>query len=134
MTSQFRRVCLVVLDSAGIGEMPDAAAWGDAGADTLGNILKSREVRLPNLQKLGLGNIRPLNGVAAVDPPIGSYGKCTLKSNGKDTTTGYWEMVGIVLEKAFPTFPKGFPDRIINNIVLYFSRLSLEPSICLMTV
>lgn len=117
MTAQFRRVCLVVLDSAGIGEMPDAAAWGDAGADTLGNILKSREVRLPNLQKLGLGDIRPLNGVPAATSPIGSYGKCTLKSNGKDTTTGHWEMAGIVLEKAFPTFPQGFPDRIINQFV-----------------
>ncbi|MDI1242915.1 MAG: phosphopentomutase [bacterium] len=117
MTAQFRRVCLIVLDSAGIGEMPDAAAWGDAGADTLGNILKSRDVRMPNLQKLGLGNIRPLNGVPAAPSPIGSYGKCTLKSNGKDTTTGHWEMAGIVLEKAFPTFPNGFPDRIINEFV-----------------
>lgn len=97
--------------------MPDAAAWGDAGADTLGNILKSREVHLPNLQKLGLGNIRPLSGVPAATLPIGSYGKCTLKSNGKDTTTGHWEMAGIVLEKAFPTFPKGFPDRILNQFI-----------------
>ncbi|MEO5859224.1 MAG: phosphopentomutase [Pyrinomonadaceae bacterium] len=118
MTARFNRVCLVVLDSAGIGEMPDAAAWGDAGADTLGNILKSRKVLLPNLQKLGLGNIRPLNGIPAEPSPIGSYGKCTLKSNGKDTTTGHWEMAGIVLEKAFPTFPKGFPDRIINQFVI----------------
>lgn len=117
MTAQFRRVCLIVLDSAGIGEMPDAAAWGDAGADTLGNILKSREVRLPNLRRLGLGNIRPLNGLPPDESPIGSYGKCTLKSNGKDTTTGHWEMAGIVLEKAFPTFPNGFPDRIINQFV-----------------
>lgn len=113
----FRRVCLVVLDSAGIGEMPDAAAWGDAGADTLGNILKSRDVRLPNFQKLGLGNIRPLNGVPAEASPIGSFGKCTLKSNGKDTTTGHWEMAGIILEKAFPTFPKGFPERILDRFV-----------------
>lgn len=117
MTSRFRRVCLIVLDSAGIGEMPDAAAWGDAGADTLGNIFRSREVRVPNLQKLGLGNIRPLEGVPAEASPIGSYGKCTLKSNGKDTTTGHWEMAGIVLEKAFPTFPNGFPDRIIDKFV-----------------
>lgn len=113
----FRRVCLVVLDSAGIGEMPDAAAWGDAGADTLGNIFKSREVHVPNLQKLGLGNIRPLNGVDSVESPIGSYGKCTLKSNGKDTTTGHWEMAGIILEKAFPTFPDGFPERIVDRFV-----------------
>jgi len=117
MTAKFRRVCLMVLDSAGIGEMPDAAAWGDAGADTLGHILDSRKVDLPNLQKLGLGNIRPLAHLPAIENPIGSYGKCTLKSNGKDTTTGHWEMAGIVLEKAFPTFPDGFPPEIIDEFV-----------------
>jgi phosphopentomutase len=114
-TPKFRRIVLMVLDSAGIGEMPDAAAWGDAGADTLGNILKSRKVNLPNLQKLGLGNIRPLDRLPAIDSPVGSYGKCTLKSNGKDTTTGHWEMAGIILEKAFPTFPNGFPPRILDQ-------------------
>ncbi len=107
----------MVLDSAGIGEMPDAADWGDAGADTLGHILESRAVHLPNLQRLGLGNIRRLAGLPAVEDPIGSYGKCTLKSNGKDTTTGHWEMAGIVLTKAFPTFPNGFPPRIIDEFV-----------------
>lgn len=115
--NSFARICLVVLDSAGIGEMPDAAAWGDAGADTLGNIFRSRTVSVPNLQRLGLGNIRPLDGVPAAAEPTGSYGKCTLKSNGKDTTTGHWEMAGIVLEKAFPTFPQGFPSRIIDKFV-----------------
>lgn len=114
---KFKRICLLVLDSAGIGEMPDAAAWGDAGADTLGNILKSRKVNLPNLQKLGLGNIRPLAGLDAVETPTGSFGKCALRSNGKDTTTGHWEMAGIVLEKAFPTYPKGFPEAVIDAFV-----------------
>ena len=117
MENRFGRICLMVLDSAGIGEMPDAAEWGDAGADTLGNILKSRTVNLPNLGSLGLGNIRPLSGVPAAESPIGSYGKCTLKSNGKDTTTGHWEMAGIILQTAFPTFPNGFPDRIIDRFV-----------------
>ncbi len=107
----------MVLDSAGIGEMPDAAEWGDAGADTIGHILERRAVWLPNLQRLGLGNIRPLSGLPPVEAPIGSYGKCTLKSNGKDTTTGHWEMAGIILEKAFPTFPHGFPPRIIDRFV-----------------
>lgn len=97
--------------------MPDAADWGDAGADTLGHILASRKVNLPNLQRLGLGNIRPMRGIDPSDKPIGSYGRCTLKSNGKDTTTGHWEMAGIVLEKAFPTFPKGFPARIIDEFI-----------------
>ncbi|HRH40419.1 MAG TPA: phosphopentomutase [Pyrinomonadaceae bacterium] len=117
MKNKFRRICLMVLDSAGIGEMPDAANWGDAGSDTLGNILKSRKVNLPNLQQLGLGNIRPLQDLPAIENPIGNYGKCTLKSNGKDTTTGHWEMAGIILKKAFPTFPDGFPPRIIDEFV-----------------
>lgn len=115
--AKFDRICLVVLDSAGIGEMPDAAAWGDAGADTLGNIFKKRLINVPNLQSLGLGNIRPLEGLPAVESPIGSFGKCTLASNGKDTTTGHWEMAGIILEKAFPTFPEGFPPRVIDRFV-----------------
>ncbi len=117
MGNKFRRVCLMVLDSAGIGEMPDAANWGDAGSDTLGHILASRKVNLTNLQKLGLGNIKPLPDLPAIEKPIGSFGKCTLKSNGKDTTTGHWEMAGIILKKAFPTFPQGFPPRIISEFV-----------------
>jgi phosphopentomutase len=107
----------MVLDSAGIGEMPDAADWGDAGADTFGHILESRKVELPNLRSLGLGNIRPLKGLPPVEKPIGSYGKCTLKSNGKDTTTGHWEMAGIILKRAFPTYPNGFPPRIVDEFV-----------------
>ena len=107
----------MILDSAGIGEMPDAASWSDAGADTLGNILKTRKVALPNLQKMGLGNIKTLQNLPAIENPIGNYGKCALKSNGKDTTTGHWEIAGIVLEKAFPTFPEGFPERVINKFV-----------------
>jgi len=117
MPTKFDRICLMVMDSAGIGEMPDAAEWGDAGADTLGHILESRTVRLPNLQRMGLGNIRPLTRVPAEQDPTGSFGKCALKSNGKDTTTGHWEMAGIILEKAFPTYPTGFPERIVRAFV-----------------
>jgi phosphopentomutase len=117
MSFRFNRICLMVLDSAGIGAMPDAADWGDAGSDTFGHILESREVHLPNLQKLGLGNIRSLKNLPAIEHPVGSYGKCTLKSNGKDTTTGHWEMAGIILKKAFPTYPQGFPPRIINEFI-----------------
>jgi phosphopentomutase len=117
MNAKFNRIVLIVLDSVGIGAMPDAESWGDAGADTLGNILKTRKVNLPNLQKMGLGNIKELNELPASDYPTGNFGKCTLKSNGKDTTTGHWEMAGIILEKAFPTFPNGFPERIINEFV-----------------
>jgi phosphopentomutase len=113
----FNRIILMVLDSAGIGEMPDAAAWGDEGSDTLGHIFASRRLHVPNLGSLGLGNIKPLHGLGPAADPIGSFGKCTLKSNGKDTTTGHWEMAGIILKKAFPTFPAGFPPRIIDDFV-----------------
>ena len=113
----FERIILIVLDSAGIGEMPDAAEWGDAGSDTIGHILASREVRLPNLQGYGLGNIRPLMNLPPSENPRGSYGRCALRSNGKDTTTGHWEMAGIILERAFPTYPRGFPQAIIDRFV-----------------
>jgi phosphopentomutase len=113
----FERITLIVLDSLGMGEMPDAADWGDAGADTLGHICESREVRLPNLREWGLGNVRPLSGVAPAAQPRGSYGRCALRSNGKDTTTGHWEMAGIILEKAFPTYPEGFPAEVIERFV-----------------
>ena len=116
-TSVFNRVVLIVLDGAGIGAMPDAPAWGDAGSDTLGHICESREVHLPNLQSLGLGNIRPLHGVAEIEKPLGAYGKCALASNGKDTTTGHWEMAGIILERAFPLYPNGFPKSIIDAFI-----------------
>jgi phosphopentomutase len=113
----FNRITLIVLDGAGIGEMPDAEAWGDKGSDTFGHILESRPVHLPNLQRYGLGNIRPLKGVPALAKPRGSYGRCALRSNGKDTTTGHWEMAGIILEQAFPTYPNGFPHSIIDQFI-----------------
>src|SRR5215211_4872599 len=113
----FNRVLLIVLDGAGIGAMPDAPEWGDAGADTFGHILESRPVRLPNLQRYGLGNIRPLQAMPPLDQLRGSYGRCALRSNGKDTTTGHWEMAGIILERAFPTYPNGFPASVIDRFV-----------------
>jgi phosphopentomutase len=113
----FNRITLIVLDGAGIGAMPDAPEWGDAGSDTFGHICESRQLNLPNLQSIGLGNIRPLAGVAKIEKPRGCYGKCALKSNGKDTTTGHWEMAGIILERAFPTYPKGFPQSLIDEFI-----------------
>ena len=115
--SAFNRIVLVVLDGAGIGAMPDAPEWGDAGSDTFGHIMESRSVRLPNLQRYGLGNIRPLKDLPPLENPLGSYGRCALRSNGKDTTTGHWEMAGIILERAFPTYPNGFPKTIIDRFV-----------------
>jgi phosphopentomutase len=89
ITYPFNRITLIVLDGAGIGAMPDAPEWGDAGSDTFGHILESRPVHLPNLQSIGLGNRRARQGVPPADEPRGSYGKCTLRANGKDTTTGF---------------------------------------------
>src|SRR5262245_60117554 len=114
MTSPFDRVLWVVLDSVGIGEMPDAAAYGDKGSDTLGNIARLRPLHLPNLCRLGLANIRPFAGLDPAPDPQGAYGRCTLASPGKDTTTGHWEMAGIHLAKPLPLFPNGFPPEIME--------------------
>jgi phosphopentomutase len=111
----FRRVIWIVLDSVGIGEMPDAEKYGDAGSDTLGNIARQRQLHLPNLCQLGLANIRTLTGLAPAAKPSGAYGKCSLASPGKDTTTGHWEMVGIHLEKPFPLFLHGFPPEVMDE-------------------
>lgn len=113
----FNRITLIVLDGAGIGEMPDAPEWGDAGSDTFGHVLASRQVHLPNLRRYGLGNIRPLQSVPPAEHPEGSYGRCALRSNGKDTTTGHWEMAGIILDQAFPTYPNGFPPSVIDHFI-----------------
>ncbi|HWQ89842.1 MAG TPA: phosphopentomutase [Desulfitobacteriaceae bacterium] len=110
------RVIIIVLDSVGIGELPDAATYGDCGSNTLGNMACSLDgLHLPNLAGLGLGNIAPLAGVIAEDMPQGNYGKMAELSPGKDTTTGHWELAGVVLEKAFPTFPHGFPTEFIRR-------------------
>ena len=110
-----RRAIFIVLDSVGIGEMPDAPEYGDGGSNTLGNIARVRGgLHLPHLQECGLGNISPIQGVEPVQSPTGSFGKMAEKSPGKDTTTGHWEMAGVVLEKAFPTFPHGFPEDFIQ--------------------
>jgi phosphopentomutase len=111
----FPRVTWIVLDSVGIGAMPDAAAYGDVGSDTLGNIDRRRALHLPNLAKLGLGNLKPLPSVAPVERPSAAFGRCALASPGKDTTTGHWEMVGIHLAKPFPLYPRGFPPEIMDE-------------------
>ncbi len=121
----FNRVIWIVLDSVGIGEMPDAAAYGDAGSDTLGNIAKQRALHLPNLCRLGLANIKPLHGLEPAAKPIGDFGKCALASPGKDTTTGHWEMAGIHLEKPLPLFPRGFPPEIMEPFEARIGRHTL---------
>ncbi len=110
----FHRVFWVVLDSVGIGEMPDAAAYGDAGSNTLGNIARLRPLRLPHFQALGLGNIAHLEGIAPEPAALGGFGRCALASPGKDTTTGHWEMAGIHLESPLPLYPHGFPPEVLD--------------------
>ncbi|HZT38685.1 MAG TPA: phosphopentomutase [Bryobacteraceae bacterium] len=122
---RFRRVVWIVLDSVGIGEMPDAAAYGDSGSDTLGHIARLRPLNLPNLRALGLGNIRPLDGIDPAVCPLGAYGRCALASPGKDTTTGHWEMAGIHLERPFPLFPHGFPRDIMDEFERRIGRSTL---------
>jgi phosphopentomutase len=112
---RFQRVIWIVLDSVGIGELPDAAEYGDVGRTTLGHIAESRPLALPNLLRLGLANIAPLAHLQAVASPLGAYGKGATRSPGKDTTTGHWEMAGVWLDQAFPTYPHGFPAELIAD-------------------
>src|SRR3954465_4055909 len=112
----WRRVVWIVLDSVGVGAMPDAPEFNDPpGADTLGNIARRRTLRLPNLCRLGIGNIKPAPHLEPVSDPLASWGRCTLASPGKDTTPGHWEMVGIHLDRPFPLFPDGFPRSIMDD-------------------
>jgi len=110
-----KRAILIVLDSVGIGEMPDAHLYGDVGSHTLGNIAEAvKGMDIPNLEALGLANIEPLLGVKPQDTPLGAYGKSAELSIGKDTVTGHWEMAGVILEKPLKTFPDGFSDEIMD--------------------
>lgn len=114
----FKRVIWIVLDSVGIGEAPDADLFGDIGADTLGNIIKERGyLHIPNLEKLGLFSIDGTNLPMSTVTPTGAYGKARELSNGKDTTIGHWEMIGIHTKQAFPTYPMGFPKEIMDEFV-----------------
>ena len=110
------RVILIVLDSVGIGELPDANLYNDAGSNTLGHIAQYfPDFRIPNLTAMGLGNIDKSNKLAKTEKPTAAYGKAIEQSAGKDTTTGHWEICGVVLKKPFPTFPNGFPKTFINR-------------------
>ncbi|WP_165996417.1 phosphopentomutase [Bacillus sp. Cs-700] len=117
MTKRFKRVFLVVMDSVGIGEAPDAEQFDDLGADTLGHIADHMNgLKMPNMEKLGLGNIRELNGISSVEKPMAHYTKMMEASNGKDTMTGHWEIMGLHIEQPFRTFPEGFPDKLISEL------------------
>ena len=122
----FERIVWVVLDSVGVGAMPDAPEFHDPpGADTLGNIARLRGLKLPHLARMGLGNIKPFQGIPPAAAPTGAYGRCTLASPGKDTTTGHWEMVGIHLAKPFPLYPNGFPAGVLNEFERRIGRHSM---------
>lgn len=115
---KYRRVFTIVIDSLGVGPMPDAAAFGDAGADTLGHIAAHFDaLKIPNLQKLGMANLKSLHGVAPAEKPLAYYGQLREASNGKDTMTGHWEMMGLHITKPFKTFTEhGFPQELIDEL------------------
>jgi phosphopentomutase len=119
MTNLSKRAVIVVLDGVGIGAAPDAGSYGDEGSDTLGNVARAvGGLDLPNLARAGLGNIAPLRGVAPTEEAAAAWGMLVPASAGKDSTTGHWEIAGVHLETAFPTYPQGFPEEIVDE----FSR------------
>ena len=119
------RVILIVLDSVGIGELPDAAAYGDEGSDTIGNISRTVPLKLPTLRSLGLPRVALVQGMAPIDRARGAYGRMAEQSAGKDSVTGHWELTGVLLEKAFPTFPHGFPPDLMEAFERRTGRGSL---------
>ncbi len=121
MNQREPRAIVLVLDSVGVGALPDAAEYGDVGSNTLGNTSRAvGGLAMPLLGSMGLGNITPIEGVPPVANPLASWGRCAEHSAGKDTTTGHWEMMGLVLDRPFPTYPNGFPAEVIDE----FCRLT----------
>src|ERR1700733_12292592 len=123
--ASFERIIWIVLDSVGIGALPDAAEYDDVGRNTLGHIAKSRPLALPNLVSLGLANIAPLDHLTPPARPEGCYGKGATHSPGKDTTTGHWEMAGIWLAQAFPVYKQGFPRELIDEFERAIGRKTI---------
>ncbi len=121
----FSRVIWTVLDSVGIGALPDAADYGDVGRSTLGHIAESRALKIPTLVKLGLANIEPLSHLPPSPAPIGAFGKGRTHSPGKDTTTGHWEMAGVWLDQAFPVYKHGFPADLIAEFERQIGRKTI---------
>jgi len=119
------RVFLTVLDSVGVGELPDADAYGDRGSDTIGNISRRVPLRLPNLRSLGLPRVANIHGMEPIESPLGAFGRMAERSPGKDSVTGHWEMAGVVLDRAFPTFPDGFPRDVIEQFERRIGRRTI---------
>ena len=122
---KFDRVIWVVLDSVGIGPLPDAEEYGDTGRSTLGHIPESRALKIPTLVELGLANISPLKHLTASAAPRSSFGKGATHSPGKDTTTGHWEMAGVWLNQAFPVYQHGFPRKVIDAFEAQIGRKTI---------
>jgi len=121
-----KRIFLIVLDSFGIGSLPDAKDFGDEGANTLKSTARSEYLSIPNLIKCGLGNIDGVDFIEKTDTPLGIYARCREKSKGKDTTVGHWEIAGLISEKPLPTYPQGFPCDVIKE----FERRTGRGVIC----
>ena len=115
----YKRVHLIVMDSVGIGEAPDADKFNDLGSDTLGHIAQEAGLTIPHLEQLGLGNIKPLKDVRSVADSLGYYTKLEEVSVGKDTMTGHWEIMGLNIQTPFRVFPEGFPDDLLKQIEDY---------------
>jgi phosphopentomutase len=114
--NRFKRVVLMVMDSVGTGALPDAAEWGDAGSHTFDHVVAARNPRLPLLRSLGMGNIAGVTALPPAEKPLACYGRAATISRGKDTTVGHWEMTGIITAREFPTYPGGFPPRILEPL------------------
>ncbi|WP_369902767.1 phosphopentomutase [Bacillus manliponensis] len=115
--NKYKRIFLVVMDSVGIGEAPDAEQFGDKGSDTLGHIAEHMNgLNMPNMAKLGLGNIREMKGISKAEAPLAYYTKMEEKSVGKDTMTGHWEIMGLYIDKPFQVFPEGFPKELLDEL------------------
>ena len=121
----FARAIVIVLDSVGIGELPDAPLYEDQGSNTLGNIAAQAALEIPTLAAMGLSRLVPLNGVPPADAPTAAYGRMAERSAGKDSVTGHWELMGVVLDRAFPTFPNGFPKDLIDEFERRIGRESI---------
>jgi phosphopentomutase len=124
-TPAFSRVIVIVLDSLGVGELPDAAAYGDQGSNTLGNIGRRVRLEIPTLRSLGLSRLVDLPGAPREPAPAAAYGRMAESSPGKDSVTGHWELMGLTLDRPFPLFPHGFPEEIIREFERRIGRRSI---------
>ena len=120
------RIFLIVLDSFGIGALPDAAEFGDEGTHTLRSCFQTGNLRIPALESLGLGNVEGVDFLRKTEQPAGCYGRCRETSKGKDTTIGHWEIAGLISPKPMPTYPEGFPEEIVET----FSKATGRKVLC----